>query len=494
MTFEKDIFISYAHIDDEPLVEGERGWVSEFHRSLEVRLAQLLGYKPKIWRDTDLDGNHVFSEEIISQFPKIAVMISVISPRYVQSDWCVKEVHEFIDASMKNIGLTIQNRSRIFKAIKTPVSLDLHPVPIREVLGYEFFRLDPERKKVSEFSRVFGQQAQIEYWTRLNDIAQDIATILEEMKKQADVPGAAPASKGKVYLAEAAYDLAENREAIRRELLAQGYEVLPDRNLPLVAGLYREAVSAMMRECKLILHLAGGRYGVVPEESEKSITQLQAEISAEVSREKNILRLFWLSGDAPQDQRQEQFISLLRTDEKLCVHADIVEASLEDFKFTVRDKLERLDKPAQPEPAPAAQPAAGAPSRIYLICDKQDLGETGPIEDFLFNNNCDVILPVFEGDLAQLRNDHQENLKFCDAVLIYYGQGNELWLRSMMRDLVKAAGYGRSSPLDKKAVYVAGPASPQKERFRTHEAVVISGLGGKNEQGLHEFLKTVNKT
>jgi hypothetical protein len=34
MKFKKDIFISYAHIDDEALIEGESGWITEFHRSL----------------------------------------------------------------------------------------------------------------------------------------------------------------------------------------------------------------------------------------------------------------------------------------------------------------------------------------------------------------------------------------------------------------------------------------------------------------------------
>lgn len=48
MRFEKDIFISYAHIDNESLVDGDKGWITEFHRSLEIRLAQLLGQKPVI--------------------------------------------------------------------------------------------------------------------------------------------------------------------------------------------------------------------------------------------------------------------------------------------------------------------------------------------------------------------------------------------------------------------------------------------------------------
>src|SRR4029453_2020634 len=51
MTFEHDFLISYAHLDDESLVEGEPGWIAHLHRLLEIRVGQLLGEKTKIWRD-----------------------------------------------------------------------------------------------------------------------------------------------------------------------------------------------------------------------------------------------------------------------------------------------------------------------------------------------------------------------------------------------------------------------------------------------------------
>ena len=32
--FEHDFFISYSHLDDESLIAGEQGWISELHRLL----------------------------------------------------------------------------------------------------------------------------------------------------------------------------------------------------------------------------------------------------------------------------------------------------------------------------------------------------------------------------------------------------------------------------------------------------------------------------
>src|SRR5258707_14534752 len=71
MQFEHDLLISYAHIDDQALVEGENGWVARFHRLLEIRVGQLLGQTPKIWRDLKLQGNDYFADTILDRLPRI---------------------------------------------------------------------------------------------------------------------------------------------------------------------------------------------------------------------------------------------------------------------------------------------------------------------------------------------------------------------------------------------------------------------------------------
>jgi hypothetical protein len=77
-------------------------------------------------------------------------------------------------------------------------------------------------------------------------------------------------------------------------------------------------------------------------------------------------------------------------------------------------------------------------------------------------------------------------------VLIYYGEGNELWLRSITRDLTKIAGYGRTRPLQVKGVFLAPPATRQKERFRSHGFLVIDGTKGFSPQLAEPFMQMVN--
>ena len=90
-----DLFISYAHIDNLPISEDEKGWITEFHRILENRLAQLLGEQPRVWRDQKLTGGDIFDQKIISQFDQTKLMVSILSPRYIKSEWCVKEITKF---------------------------------------------------------------------------------------------------------------------------------------------------------------------------------------------------------------------------------------------------------------------------------------------------------------------------------------------------------------------------------------------------------------
>jgi hypothetical protein len=51
-----------------------------------------------------------------------------------------------------------------------------------------------------------------------------------------------------------------------------------------------------------------------------------------------------------------------------------------------------------------------------------------------------------------------------------------VWLRTKMRDFMKINGYGRTDPISFKGVYLAAPATPAKQRFRTLEAEVINGV------------------
>src|SRR4029077_19850418 len=145
MKFTNHLFISYAHIDNEQTEENDPGWVDRFHTSLKAFLSSSIGEEAKIWRDPKLRGGDVFGEEIVSQFSKTALLVSILSPRYLKSEWCIKEVNEFCRVAEQTGGVLVDNKSRVIKVIKTPIDPELTqrlPLSLRNTLGYPFYQED----------------------------------------------------------------------------------------------------------------------------------------------------------------------------------------------------------------------------------------------------------------------------------------------------------------------------------------------------------------
>lgn len=505
MQFKTDIFISYAHIDDEALIENQKGWISDFHRALDIRLAQLLGRRPVIWRDPALQGNHVFDKQIVDQFADVAIMLSILTPRYAKSEWCVREVNEFYDACQKNIGFNISNKARIFKIIKTPVRAEQHPEKIQSVLGYEFYSNDPATGRVKELSQTTGQHVETAYWDKLDDLAHDICAFLESIENPQSaslnsVPAIVAGGKSeenKVFLCESSYDTQEFRDSLKRELQGYGYQVYPDKQLPLMALPLKESVSQYLGNSALTIHMVGENYGIVPEGAQKSIVEIQNDLASAYSAAHNTPRLIWVPENAePIDDRQITFVDKLNKGGDGVAGADLIKGNLEEFKSIVIDKLNKMKQKQEAEAKKAeAETEAdthtdsgdGGAKVVYLICDMLDLEAIQPLEDYLFDNGYEVVLPIFDGDESEIREDHIENLKTCKAAIIFYSNANELWLRSKMRDFMKISGYGRTEPLAVKGVFLALPESPTKARFRTLEAEVINGLQSFPEDQLKKL-------
>jgi hypothetical protein len=180
------------------------------------------------------------------------------------------------------------------------------------------------------------------------------------------------------------------------------------------------------------------------------------------------------------DPRQQQVIDRLRSDARAGHGADLLESTLEDLRTVIQGALEKVKQRKQAAaaaPEPAAEGGAAVAS-AYLLYDERDAQAVAPWADFLFNAGVEVIHPVFQGDEAEVREYHEENLRTADAVVIFYGSANEVWIRRKFRELQKIAGYGRTKPAAVVAVCTLPPKTPEKERFRTHEGIVVQQCEG----------------
>ena len=497
-----DVFISYAHIDDQALTEGQKGWITQFHRILEVRLGQLLGEKPTIWRDQKLQGSDVFDDKIVNAFREAKVMISIMSPRYMKSEWCLKELNEFYKAASDGGSIKVGEKARIFKVIKTPI--DARDIPehipqvLQSILGFEFFDFDPDTGRLVEYDEAFGERARQNYFSRIYDLAYEICDLLKNY--QSETPGlvpTVPASRahGKtIYLATTSSDIQVERDRIKRELTERGHRILPESNLPLIGPELEEYLREVLPSCDLSIHMVGARYGLIPEDSDCSVSDLQNKLAAECSRSASLERIVWMPrGVIAVDDRQIDFIRRLNEDEATQFGAEVIEESLDNLKSYVLDLLKPKPKPEPLETSQAASSsnAESTAKSVYLICDAQDEEAIEPIEDYLFDQGFEVSLPLFEGEETLIAQTHRQKLTLCDAVLVYYGAGGRSWIEMKVMDLMQAPGFGREKPFLAKAVLIAPPEDRRKSRFKTHLADVLTQPGEFDPACLDSFISLI---
>jgi hypothetical protein len=494
MNFDQNLFISFTHIDNQPLTDGDKGWITRFHATLKTLLSMRMGREAKIWRDDKLQGNDVFSDEIIEQLKRSAALVSIVSSRYLQSEWCTREARLFCENAKQSGGLAVGSKSRVFKVIKTPVDTqEPLPPPMKEVLGYEFFTLKDGAPL--EFDSAYGQEYAQLYNQKVAVLAWQVKELLEALA------GSEPQASGKpaVYLAECGYDRKRARELLDGELKRLGYTVLPDRQLPADEAEYIDAVKGLLARCALSIHLVGETYGAVPDgPTTKSASMHQNELAAACCRSGSLKRLIWLPhGTRSQQPLQQAFIEALAQDAQTQFGADLIAGDIEELRAAIHATLKKIEEPEPPQPerdeSPAAAEAAGR-KLIYLICDEKDRKAAIPLRKLCAQSGFDVALPAFEGDAAAIRKTNQQLLASCDAVVLFYGAGDEAWKRAIDNELRKLGGYRGGKPLPARCTYLAAPKTGDKEdliEMAEAEHDPIDGLAGLAETSVTRFLKTV---
>ncbi len=493
MNFETQLFISYAHLDNQPLLPDQLGWISRFHSSLQAILSMRMGRKVEIWRDSKLAGTDVFSREIVEQFLDTAVLLSVLTPRYVESEWCTREVREFCKAADQTGGVIVDNKSRVVKVIKAPVDSEASlPLVMQEVLGYPFYTYDSDETPL-ELDPAYGDELAKKFSLKLAKLAWEVAQLLKEL--EARPPSReegleAASSKPTIYLAECSYDCRETREILEGELRLHGYTVLPNHELPRQEDAYVVEVERLLDSCELSVHLIGTSYGLVPDgASQDSVVVLQNRLATRQSKDRGLLRLIWLPDEVRSGQkRQQELIEVLRCDAEAQFGADMITGDLESLKHAVHSTLARPG----PQKPPVLEPEAGngEPPLIYLISDAQDRRATIPLRKALRDLGFEVEIPLFEGSASAVRQANRDLLSRCAVVLMFYGAGSEEWRRTVEGDLRKMRSYRNGKPLPPVFTYLAQPATADKEELiELEEPRLINGLEDVSEAELRVMLR-----
>ena len=492
--FSADVCISYSYLDNHHIDVRGTLWIDNFHRELQALVSASVGHAVTIWRDTTPGPSSELSKENAERLRKTGIVVAIVSPAYAASELCRLEREVFIEARRGSGNLENSNSRRIISAYKLPVAVEQLPEILALAPGFQLYSIDQQSGRANDY--LFDPRPESEklYWRTLSDLAHAIADLLRRIRD-----GSAPAEeKGPgptVYLAETTSDLLFEREAFRRELEARGCVVVPRQSLSHDIRQCSERVRADLSGAKLSFHFLGKHYGLIPEGGKQSLVDLQMEIAAERT-DSGLKSVVWIPRALqPVEEQQRALVERVRNQRATMSEIELLETSFEDLKTFLVDLLEE-PKPRRLEPAKQAV-VSEEPSpvpQIYLVRDKEDRDRVAPLTKYLFDRGLEVITPADEGEESELRQNHQENLKSCDGVMIWWGSTKKIWLDYMMRDLDRARGLGRNSPFRAKAVCIAEPTRPEKVDFMTHKAQIIRLLNGFAAEPLEPLVEAMKLT
>ncbi len=493
---ESDIVITYANLDDRPVMSGRQGWVSQLEQNLQLRVAQLSGKQVAVVKQPDASESADVESAILQQMPQAKTVVSVLSPPFARSNGCHRMVDTFAKSTQASGRFEVGSRSRLLNVIKTPVDADDLPPNLRALytglVPYEFFERDPVSGRMREFDEAFGSTALQRFHERVYDVAYDVSQVLKYLGEGLSAGDKRTANPKTIFLAATTSDLEPQRDQLRRELIELGHTVVPKQPLPLVASELVAVVQSCLVQADVAIHFVGEHFGLVPEATDLSMVALQNQVAARFCENSSLKRLIWIpKGLVPRDERQSLFIRQLETDPRSVTGAELIADTLENLKVLLRTRWER-EQAERDKPAP--KPSAGGAPRVYMICDQNDEAALEPLEDFFYAQGIEVSLPGFEAEESEVQQIHIQNLRDCDAALIYYGAAGMHWVDFKIRDLQKAAGYRDSRPIPVSAVYVAPPFNHRKERFKSVSTEVIRQAEASFASGLlTEFVAAIRQ-
>ncbi len=420
--YKNDIFVSYAHVDNEPWVGTDKGWVTTLISQIKILLKQQLGRADAftLWMDYKLRGNESVTPDIDEQLHNSALLLLILSPGYLASRWCRYELTTFLTKAGKNSG-------RVFMIEKNRLE---RPPELGDLLGYPFWTLD-ERENPRTLAVPCPQPNEPEYYRRVDDLARELAGKLQHLK-QTDSPSISIPLQSTtfptIFLAEVSTDLDERRYQLKRYLDQHNIPILPNRRYS-PTNLQAE-LDEDLQHCTLFIQLLSGQHA-------QGYPQFQYDRAKALG--------------LPILQWRELTLNLnnieLESQRKLLESPTVIASSLVEFQTQIAHYL-------HPQPSLPSPPKLTG-TWVFLNASPLDKELSQQIENVLENQEIAYSLPLIPSTNTtptELRQDLEENLLYCDAVIILYGQTSVVWVREQLRYCRRMQGQ-RSVPLKLILVY-----------------------------------------
>ena len=465
-----DVFVSYAHLDNEPIASGQTGWVDALAEKLAVELSQRLGTRDfALWMDHRLDGNHPITPEILGAIQQSATLLVVVSPAYLNSEWCRRERTAFLNLVQDRVAA-----GSVFVVFARDVARGDVPPEFGDLLGFQFWVKDAE----AGTDRPLGMPDLSEraYITRLLSLSHDLKRQLERLKAGGSQPAvrrAASPDVPAVFIASSTEDLEEREEELRAYLSQAGIAVLPETRYPQDdrAGFEAAMRKDLARSRAFVQLLSASRGRELDFTPATRYTRLQHDIAASAATPRFVWRDRGLDLETVRDADHRALLETARA------------CGMEEFKRAVLDETRRAPEKARTPPANVM---------VFVNADSADLALAQSVAKVLSDRNVECYWPLANGTPEEVRRDVEENLSNCDGVLLIYGSSSANWVRSQLRQGRKVISQ-RDRPLAALAVYEGPPATKEDLAVAIPNLLTVNCRDGSDPTALGQFVATLHK-
>ena len=413
--YDWDVFISYARFDDEPLVPGERGWVSSFVNALRVAVRSFLGEEISLYFDLNaVRRGEDDIEDMMRAVSSSAIMVAVASPAYCKRKWTMAELDAFQSRS--------DDRHRLLVAERLPVGGEEGwPEVLDSKIRMQFWHAQPGREARAPFPLAPGTE---QYGQLLMDLAHNLQGQLRALRNARRAletappePGPPAAANGarQILLAQPTDDAADEVDDLRRYLAQYGDRVglLPSHAYPQGGAQFAAAFEADLAAADLFVQLLGDSAGRRPPDLPSGYTRFQLERAKAAGKKILQWRHPALDVGAIPDEGYRAIVA----------DPDVVVCGFEAFKRQVRDWVDESEVTVEPFQE----------TRVFISADRANLITAQGLAAEFSAEKYEPVLPKFDGSTSENRSHLYRMMAECGIVVVVNGVRPPIWFDNQKR-------------------------------------------------------------
>ncbi|CAN2039562.1 hypothetical protein GMMP15_1330014 [Candidatus Magnetomoraceae bacterium gMMP-15] len=193
---------------------------------LKTQLAKKFGRSNSfdLWQDLRLSRHKKITPEIIEAVQNTKILLVILSPGYLTSDWCKDELETFLKG---------RSHAKIFIVERDKIEKEERPEDLCNFIGYRFWVQENETEPPKILGEPKPNPDDLRYYKQVDRLAYDLAEFLKKSKNlKKERVSVLPNDRPAVFLAEPTDDIYEQYEGIRQHLKQAEIKILPEKVLP----------------------------------------------------------------------------------------------------------------------------------------------------------------------------------------------------------------------------------------------------------------------